>query len=274
LPGIGATVGFWLLASASALFAQQAGQASDDAPRAARMKVMTRCAQSLKVTESDKPVSLLPAPILRYDDKARRIQDSTIWAWGATGRPCAVLKLELNPFRASDRHWLYGIVSLSPKLIKVQADEGWQWSATEPGLVLHDVPEASAPAGTEALRLGQMKTLSRRFEAYEHDGLHGRLQLRLLVHPIHRYSDQPSGLLDGSIFGFAYGTNPDMLLVIEARRQAGSRPKWQYGVARLGAGRLFLNIDQKEVWAKVGTGIPANLETYMNRFEPEVREGD
>ena len=59
---------------------------------------MKRCAQSLKVTESDKPVSLVAEPILRYDDKARVIQDSTIWAWGATGRPRAVLKLELNPF--------------------------------------------------------------------------------------------------------------------------------------------------------------------------------
>jgi hypothetical protein len=186
-----------------------------------------------------------------------------------------VLKLELNPFRPSDRHWLYGVVSLSPELIKVQSDTGWQWSASDPGLVLHDFPDAPNPAGTESLRLNQMKSLARRFEAYETDGLHGRLQLRLLTQPIHCYADTTSGLLDGAIFGFAYGTNPDVLLIIEAGRpKPDTRAKWQFGVARLGAGQLFLKLDQKEVWAQGGTGIPANMETYMNRFDPAAPEYD
>ena len=71
-----------------------------------------------------------------------------------------------------------------------------------------------------------------------------------------------------------YGTNPDMLLVIEARKPGDAQPEWQYGIARLGAGRLFLDLDQKQVWAEGGTGIPANLGTYMNRFERDRDQQD
>ncbi len=152
-------------------------------------------------------------------------------------------------------------------MIKVEGDGGWQWSASEPGLILRDIPQASPPAKTESLRLSQMKELSHRFEAYEYSGPHGRLQLRLVAHPIHRYTDAASGLVDGAIFAFAYGTNPDLLLLIEARQERNAPPKWQYGFARLGAGRLFLNLDHKEVWGQPGTGIPARKETYMNRFQ-------
>jgi hypothetical protein len=264
--GLVAAMGFLSLTSGDRLSAHDAAVAGVDDSAAARLKVMARHARSLAVTESDKPVLLRGEPIFRYDDKARGIQDSTIWAWGAGGRPAAILKLEVNPARPTDRHWLYGIVSLSSSLIKVEGDEGWQWSASQPGLVPQDIPEAAAPAGTESLRLGQMKQLSRRFEAHEYSGPHGRLQLRLLAQPIHRYADASSGLVDGAIFGFAYGTNPDLLLVIEARRQGEALPRWQYGVARLGAGRLILGIDNKEVWSEAGTGIPAMKSTYMNRF--------
>lgn len=269
---LGVVVGILSLASGDALSAHRAGGASGDDSAAGRMKVMTRRARSLTLTESGKPVTLLAEPIFRYDDKARGIQDSTIWAWGPSGRPAAVLKLEVNPARPTDRHWLYGIVSLSPNLIKVEGDDGWQWSASEPGLVLRYVPDEPPVAGTESLRLGQMKQLSRRFEAYEFSGPHGRLQLRLLAHPIYRYADAPAGLVDGAIFGFAYGTNPDLLLVIEARQEREGPPRWRYGFARLGAGRLFLNLDHKEVWGQLGTGIPATKETYMNRFETDRPE--
>ena len=210
-----AVAGLWLFAAGDVLLAQSAGNAPGDDPGAARLKIMTRHARALKLTESEKPVLLMADPIFRYDDKARGIQDSTIWAWGRSGRPSAVLKLEVNPARPTDRHWLYSVVSLSPNPIKVEGDEGWQWSATEPGLVLNDIPRSPTPAGAEPARLRQMKDLSHRFEAREYSGPHGRLQLRLLARPIHRYADASKGLVDGAIFGFAYGTNPDLLLLVE-----------------------------------------------------------
>ncbi len=196
----------------------------------------------------------------------RAIQDSSLWAWGTGGRPAAILKLESNRARPSERHWLYGIVSLAANPITVEGGDAWKWSSTQPGLEVHDVAHAPAPASTKSLRLNQMKAIAQRFEVHEFSGPRGRLQLRLLSSPIYRYSDPAAKLQDGAIFGFAYGTNPDVLLVMESQQQGDADPKWRYGIARLGAGKIVVNLDDHEVWGEPGSGIPASKATYMNRF--------
>jgi hypothetical protein len=172
-----------------------------------------------------------------------------------------------------ERRWLYGIVSLSPDLIRVEGDEAWNWSSSRPGLDLRDIPRSPNPVESEALRLSQMREIARRFEAHEEAGLaRGRLQLRLLPKPVYRYADPASGLRDGAIFGFAYGTNPDLLLVVELRQQGDSGPKWRYGLARLGGGETIVSLDGQEVWSQPGANPPARKETYMNRRQRDRGE--
>jgi hypothetical protein len=36
-------------------------------------------------------------PVLRYTDNTRKLYDSTIWIWGATGRPSAAMAIEFYP---------------------------------------------------------------------------------------------------------------------------------------------------------------------------------
>lgn len=260
--------------------AQQVGTpaAPGNVPSPARVRAMAQHARSIRVTVSGSPaaagpVALIPEPILRYDDKARNIFDSTLWVWGPGGRPAAVLKVEDYPHRPVDSRWLYGIVSVSTDLITVDGDEGWQWSSTKPGLDPRELPGAPVPARTEVLRLSQMKQLARRFEVHEDGGLvRGRLQLRLMPRPVHRYADPASGLEDGAIFAFAYGTNPDLLLVLESSRQGDSVPAWRYGLARLGGGATSVNLDGHEVWAVAGANPPARRETYMNRRQRDRPE--
>lgn len=246
--------------------ARGAEQAAEKQAGGARLKTMKDHAASIRLTQRDRPVPLREEPIFRYDDTAREIKDSTLWAWGNTGRPAAVLKLEGNPARPSERHWLYGIVSLAPDPITASGAGGWAWSSSGPGVDFHDVPGAPAPADARALRLSQMKAIAARFEVHEFSGPRGRLQLRLLSSPVHRYSDPDARLQDGAIFGFAYGTNPDVLLVVESQQRGAAAPRWRYAVARLGAGKIVVNLDRQEVWSEPGTGIPASKATYMNRF--------
>ena len=112
-----------------------------------------------------------------------------------------------------------------------------------------------------------MKALARRFEVEENAGPgRGIVRLRLLPHPIHRYTDMPSGIQDGAIFSFGvYGTNPDVLLQIEARREAGSDASWFFSFARHCGGAPTARLDGSEVWSLGPAQIPANLETYTNR---------
>lgn len=262
-----------LFLPAGSVLAQGAVAPAGGEPGAARVKAMAEHARSIQVTapgdrDPAARVPLIPAPVLRYDDKPRNIFDATLWAWGTKGRPAAILKIENYPSRPESTRWIYGIVSVSTGLITVEGDEGWRWSSGGPGLVLKAIPGAPAPAGTESLRLTQMRQLARRFEAHEDEGPpRGRLQLRLMPRPVHRYSDPDSGLLDGAIFAFAYGTNPDLLLALESSRQGGQSPVWRYGLARLGGGATFVGLDGHEVWTETAVNIPVQRQTYMNRWQ-------
>jgi len=262
------------LAAVTPLPARQAGVPAGDEPGATRLKVMERHARSLKVAEVDSaPIPLMAEPLLRYDDRPRHLHDATLWAWGTTGRPAAVLKVEDYADFPAEIRWIYGLAALATGRIAVEVEgpEGWRWTSSRPGLDLRVVPGAPAPAETEAGRLGQMKPIARRFEAHEDGGpARGRLQLRLLPRPVHRYADPAAGIQDGAIFAFAYGTNPDLLLVIESRRAGAAPPAWHYAPARLGGGATALTLDGAGVYTAPAVAIPTGRETYMNRRQRDL----
>jgi hypothetical protein len=245
---------------------------------AARLAVMRRIARSIKLTEliegtPGPAIAPRAEPLLRYDDPPRNMHDATLWAWGDRGRPAAALKVELYPPHPPARRWVLGLVALSTNRIAVEFHDGQRWTSSKPGLESRALPGAPAPAASQTLRLFQMKELTRRFAAVEHDGpARRRTQIRLMPRPLDRYDDAASGLRDGAIFGFAMGTNPDVLLVLEAGGRGDAPPAWQYAVGRLGGAELTVSLDGQPVWTEGGANPPAELETYMNRRIAEGSE--
>src|SRR5262249_15231950 len=128
--------------------------------------------------------------------------------------------------------WTHELVSLSGGPVKAEANDGRQWSPKQPGLELRRLPESPLPAATEGERLRQLEKLARRFsggQMTESGELSG--ELRLLPRPLLRYADPEAGLLDGALYALAIGTNPEVLIVLEARRD-GRVAAWHYGLAR------------------------------------------
>ena len=83
-----------------------------------------------------------------------------------------------------------------------------------------------------------MKELARQIKAHENSrpgkkAAVERYELRVLPQPVHRYADAKSGLIDGGMFLIAYGLNPELVLLVEARREGSSEPAWQCGFARI-----------------------------------------
>lgn len=238
-------------------------------PGTERLEEMRRLAREITLIDADgRTAELRTEPIVRYDDQLRHIEDASLWIFGGQGRPTAALKVEIY----SGGRALHGLVSLAPGELTAKSD-GWRWSSTRPGVVLRPIPNAPAPADSERARLIQLREISRRFSGYQIDGNErGRLQLRLLSRPIHRYSDRDAGLQDGAIFALANGTNPDVLILIESRPAAGaSTPSWHYGFARLGGSPAWISLDNKEVLSLTSAYPPAELDTYMNRVFPRAR---
>lgn len=66
--------------------------------------------------------------------------------------------------------------------------------------------------------------------------------------PLYRYEEPKGDLLDGALFTFVQGTDPQVLLLIEARRDDSGKASWQYALARLNGITLRAFYNDRKVW--------------------------
>jgi hypothetical protein len=198
--------------------------------------------------------AMTPHPVLRWRNVTRGTQESEgiFVLWANKGRAEALASI--YPWEGNLVH---DFASLSRGAKLVARDGGRViWSPETPGVEFNDIPGAPAPADTAAARLRQMKGLTDRFKVtmtgWKPDKS-DREELRLLPKPLYRDEvSEGSGSdprwIDGGIFGFVQGTDPEAILLLEAIRE-GKGPRWQYAVARATASGLEVRLDKTVVWA-------------------------
>ena len=222
----------------------------DDAERAARLKEAEAHIADLKMTVAGKDEAVKPVerPLLVYGDSARSNADGTLWAWGAAGRPLVLMETYRNTYAQKNR--VNAITLTSTERVVLKSPTGQTWQPEKAQVEFKPLPGAAAPEAREAGRLRQLREQARRFTAHEFwDPDNSRFELRLLAQPVHRYIAEQAGLLDGAVFVLANGTNPEVILLIEALPAAGNAPaRWQYALARLGSAELHVMLDGAEVW--------------------------
>lgn len=202
-------------------------------------------------------------PVLRYGDPTRANQHGSMWVWGETGRPQAVLELYRN--LAGD--WVYVFNWLSGSELTAERNGDLWWTPAAPTVQFQDL-EGPRPAGSEALRTTQMRAIARRFDAHEFwDPNNSRFELRLLATPLHRYTDPDRRIIDGAVFAYANGTNPEVVLLLEAHAVDGEQ-RWQYGFARLGHAEMHVELDDAEVWTVPRVDPTRRDEPYWLFYEP------
>jgi hypothetical protein len=223
--------------------------------------------------DSNANEAMTPRPVLRWRNVTRGVQESegVFVLWVNKGRPEA--SASIYPWDGTIAH---EFVSLS-RGAKLVAREGGRvvWSPETPGVEFKDLPGAPAPADTPAARLRQMKLLADRFKVtmtgWKPDRS-DREELRLLPKPLYRaeLSEVPSpdpGWIDGGVFSFVQGTDPEAILVLEVVRQNG-RPRWQYAFARATSAGLEARLDRTVVWAVeflVGQATPLKPQMTLSR---------
>jgi hypothetical protein len=185
-------------------------------------------------------------PLLVFSDPARKNSDGSVWAWPAKGRPMAVVEL----FRATEAdQWIHAITLTSKEKVELEMEATpWQPRSTQIEWVA--APEAPVVDSRPPGRLRQMKELARKFSAHEFwNPNNSRFELRMLISPIHRYDDAAAGIVDGAVFALAHGTNPEVLLLVEAIKEAGEdKAIWNYGIVRLGSAEMHVELSGREVW--------------------------
>jgi hypothetical protein len=221
-----------------------------------------------KIGNEEAIAELFPNPVFRYSDEERSIPDATLWIWTQNSRPVALQKVEGNNIEGGQR-WTICFASLSEGLVNTKWPSGVQYSSREPGIKFGAIPNAEAPANRSRSRLLQMKTLKDRFTArlsVTDDGK-GGAETRTIPKPVFEYKDPETKLPIGAIFGMsATGTNPDLLLLIEAR-EANGKLRWEYARARMTANSVRMRLDDAEIWS-VKHAVDGAFDNWTYYFLP------
>jgi len=218
----------------------------------AKMKEILDGTKLVRLGPTPATVELVSKPVLNWDDVPRGHHYGTLWVWGATGRPAAIIETYTVDFAKAIGRWPGNVMhSLAPGPLRAERKRGWYWAPTEPGFTPKRLDDVPPPADTKALRRLQMRKLAKRFSANQ-TWMGDRSELRLLPTSIRMYESADDGLLDGGLFAFVHGgTNPEVILILEAMHST-KEDYWQYGCVRLGHARMQAKFDDREAWS-VGT---------------------
>jgi hypothetical protein len=189
-------------------------------------------------------------PVFRLGKQyAEDLQDGAIFLWtGEHGRPEAAIQAFLIKNASEPQGlWIHEFTSLATSGLRAERKGRLWWAPTKPGLEFKPVADAPKPAESPVQRLRQMRSLAEGFRASDDFGARGWSELRMLTTPICRYGEAGSQLVDGALFAFVLGTDPEVFLFLEAR-PGKEGLEWQYALAPMTVFAVKGSYRGKVVW--------------------------
>src|SRR5579872_2361398 len=163
-----------------------------------------------------------PKAVLRWSNPGVGSVYGDVYLWTHKGRPEAVMSF--YKWWKPDWGFTAEMHSLSLTGLSAEREGVLRWQPTKAGIELNDVPDAPLPAESAPRRLQQMRTLAGAFSARVVDQRQSRggkeqlQELRLLTQPLYRYPAGEGEVLDGALFAIVMGTDPEVFVLLEARR--------------------------------------------------------
>lgn len=189
--------------------------------------------------------ALTPYRALYWANNARETVDGLTVFWIANGRPEAV-----GAIFPRNGKLVHTLDSLSRGPLVAKENGMTIWQPDKAGLEFKAVPDAPLPSASKQGRQLQMKSIARQFGAtmlgWKRDSSEQEV-LRLLPRPLYSYTAGTPQRLDGAVFGFASGTDPEVLLLLEAIGDEG-RSRWEFALVRQTSGELEVRYGNAVVW--------------------------
>ena len=193
-----------------------------------------------------RPLTLVPEPVFRWTNPlgGQRARGE-IYLWTDAGLPAAIVSINEFTDAAGRLHGEQEWCSLAAG--QIVADGPHHWSPAAGVLSPRPLPDVEPPAGSAVRRLRQMRDMAERFKSIKTTRAGVDRALRLLPQPLYRYESKDGGILDGAVFALAEATDPEILLVLEARGQDATHV-WHFAFARMNSVHLAATYDGKPVW--------------------------
>jgi hypothetical protein len=199
------------------------------------------------IAEPDRKLVLRDEPILRWTNPVGGHQaHGEVFIWTDRGRPEAVLSL-YEVTQPDGVHEHHEFTSLSLGDLKAERSGAVAWAPPKGSVEMKRFPDAPPPEGPPRLRLGQMRKLAAQLTADKTTREDVKRDLRLLTQPIYRYEGEHPDILDGALFAFVEGTDPEVLLLLEARR-VGKQYEWFFGAARMNSIHMRVLRGEETLW--------------------------
>lgn len=196
-------------------------------------------------------LELHPDPILRWSNPTVGDVHGEVYVWTDRGQPHIVASY----FRFFSPNWgtQLEITSCTEKAASATVGGVHFWRTSQPGMTRKVLDGVDEPAKNDKTRLIQMRRMANDFVVRLDDtrtkGTGVKRELRLLNQPVFRYPApvEKSEYIDGALFAFVEGTDPETLLVFEAVVSSG-KEAWRFGLARMNRDALQARFRDVEVW--------------------------
>jgi hypothetical protein len=236
--------------------------AKDKEELAARMEHMKQAVKGYEIalaSDEAKKLELIGTALLRFDDQVTGVVDGAVFVWMFDDRPAATASIWIR----KTGHEFHEFQSLATAALTASNQGQARWAPDQAGIERKPAPIAQPPAATAAGRLKQMRDFAAAYSATVFTSEKDRQELRLLPQPFHRYGRADGVVADGAIFAYCKGTNPEVLLLVEAVKN-GKELEWNYAFARMTSRGCEVRRDDKVVWTvpRLQGGSPT--DPYFN----------
>jgi hypothetical protein len=201
-------------------------------------------------TDRDRAYRIDLEPVFHHVQSVRHSAVGSVFVClEESGRPAAVGDVFFLP-AAKGQHGMYAEWhSLASEPITIEWNGAARMTCETSGIDWQPVPDADPPAEEQSHRERQLRRLARRFTADLVNREQDKYELRLLTTPIYEYhAEGEAEFATGGLFAFCQETDPELFLVIEARRD-GDEVAWMYAPAEFSNLNLFLQVEGTEVWS-------------------------
>lgn len=219
-------------------------------PDVAFMMSTAAAYEPLVGTSGVRKLKLHPRPALKWTNPVSGIEHGVLILWHDENRPAVFAQVFKLP--APQNLWLHECQSVIAEPLQFTLPGKPVWSPSASSAKFTTLTKVESPADKPAARLVQARAIARRFTASEDfrttpNSEPSRFELRLTPQPVYQYTSDKLGVLSGAVFAFVNGTDPEVLLVVEAYTDKQTTG-WRYLLAPMTCWAVAASWEGEPVW--------------------------